>query len=257
MFGALAKSYYAEKLGKRPDEIFVVSVMPCTAKMFEARRPEMGRNGVPDVDSVLTTRELGQMIKEAGLDFRALPDEPMDLPFGLGSGAADIFANTGGVMEAALRTVYEVITGREVPFPKLHLAPIAGLEGVKEAAITLTGLKPDFAWLEGVTVKIAVAHGLSNARKVLEQVEAGTSPYHFVEIMTCPGGCIGGGGQPRMTTNAIREKRMAAIFAEDEGKTLRKSHENSEVLKLYAEWLGKPLGHKSHELLHTHYHAHG
>ncbi|HEY3353773.1 MAG TPA: NADH-dependent [FeFe] hydrogenase, group A6 [Polyangia bacterium] len=253
MFGAVAKTYYAAKLGRRPEEIFVVSVMPCTAKKLEARRPEMGRDGVRDVDAVLTTRELGEMIREAGLDFRALPDEAMDTPFGLSSGAADIFANTGGVMEAALRTVYEVVTGREVPFPKLHLTPIAGLDGVKEAALTLTGLKPAFAFLEGVTLRIAVAHGLANARRVLDDVRAGRSPYHFVEVMTCPGGCIGGGGQPRPTTDAVRHQRIAAIYAEDEGKALRKSHENRQIQRLYEEFLGAPLGEKSHALLHTHY----
>jgi NADP-reducing hydrogenase subunit HndD len=253
MFGALAKTYYAEKLGKKPADIYCVSVMPCTAKKFEARRPEFGRDGVPDVDAVLTTRELGRMIQQAGIDFVALPDEKMDAPFGLSSGAADIFGATGGVMEAALRTVHEVVTGRPLS-ADLHLRAIAGLQGVKEAALTITGAVPGFEFLEGVTVRVAVAHGLENARKVVEQVKAGTSPYHFVEVMTCPGGCIGGGGQPRRTSDEIRRQRLAALYAEDDGKQLRTSHMNAEVQALYRDFLEKPLGHRSHELLHTHYH---
>jgi NADP-reducing hydrogenase subunit HndD len=253
MFGAVAKTYYAKKLNKRPEDIFVVSIMPCTAKKFEAQRPEMTGSGVRDVDVVLTTRELGRMIKEAGIDFVSLPDEKMDAPLGLSSGAADIFANTGGVMEAALRTAYEIVTGRQLPFANLHVTPIEGLDGVKEAAVQITGTTPEWSFLEGVTVKIAVAHGLGNAHTLIERIRSGQGQYHFIEIMTCPGGCIGGGGQPRMTTNEIRKARIAAIYQEDEGKTLRKSHENPDIKKIYEEFLGRPLGEKSHHLLHTKY----
>jgi iron-only hydrogenase group A len=253
MFGAVAKTYYADKIGKRAEDIVVVSIMSCTAKKFEAARPEMVSSGVRDVDVVLTTRELGRMIQQSGIDFVSLPDEPMDSPLGISTGAADIFANTGGVMEAALRTVWEVVTGQELPFEDLHVAPIAGLEGVKEASATIRGALPEWSFLEGVTVNVAVAHGLGNARKVLEEVRAGRARWHFVEIMTCPGGCIGGGGQPRMTTDEVRRARIEAIYREDEGRALRKSHENPAVKQLYQEFLGKPLGHRSHELLHTRY----
>ena len=253
MFGAVAKSYYAEKLGKRPEDIFVASVMPCTAKKFEAQRPEMGRNGVPDVDVVLTTRELVRMIKQAGIDFNSLPDQAQDRPLGLSTGAADIFANTGGVMEAALRTVYEIVTGRPFPFENLHVAPIEGLEGIKEAEVLIEGAVPEWSFLEGVTVKVAVAHTLGNAQKVIDSIKSGEKAYHFVEIMTCPGGCIGGGGQPRLTTNAVREARIAAIYQEDEGRELRKSHENPAVIELYSEYLGDANGEKAHHLLHTDY----
>jgi iron only hydrogenase large subunit-like protein len=253
MFGAVAKSYYAEKLGKRPEDIFVASVMPCTAKKFEAQRPEMGRNGVPDVDVVLTTRELVRMIKQAGIDFASLPDQVQDRPLGLSTGAADIFANTGGVMEAALRTVYEIVTGKPFPFENLHVAPIEGLEGIKEAEVLIEGTVPEWSFLEGVTVKVAVAHTLGNAQKVIDAIKSGEKAYHFVEIMTCPGGCIGGGGQPRLTTNAVREARIAAIYQEDEGRELRKSHENPAVIELYSEYLGDANGEKAHHLLHTDY----
>lgn len=253
MFGAVAKTYYAQKIGKRPEEIVVVSVMPCTAKKFEAQRPEMTASGVRDVDYVLTTRELARMIKEAGIDFNALPDEQMDAPLGLSSGAADIFANTGGVMEAALRTAYEIVTGRELPVDNLHVKAIAGLGGVKEAALTITGAKKEWSFLEGVEVRVAVSHGLGNTRRLLEHIKANGSPYHFVEVMTCPGGCIGGGGQPRFTDDGVRLKRIAAIYSEDESKKMRKSHENPDVQTLYKEFLGAPLGEKSHHLLHTHY----
>jgi len=253
MFGALAKTYYAQLLGKSPKDIFVVSVMPCTAKKFEAQRPEMVASGVRDVDVVLTTRELGRMIKQAGLDFGSLPDDKMDSPIGMSSGAADIFANTGGVMEAALRTAYEIVTGRPLPFPNLHVAPIAGLEGVKEASVKITGTLPEWSFLEGVTANVAVAHGLGNARKVVERVKSGEANYHFIEVMTCPGGCIGGGGQPRLTTNEVRQARIQAIYKEDEGKKLRKSHDNPEIKQIYQEFLEKPLGKLSHKLLHTHY----
>lgn len=252
MFGAVAKTYYAKMLGIGHQDVFVVSVMPCTAKKFEAQRPEMNARGVQDVDAVLTTRELGRMIKQAGIDFHSLPDDKMDAPLGMSSGAADIFANTGGVMEAALRTAYEIVTGRPLPFDKLHVTPIMGLDGVKEASLKIEGTLPDWKFLEGVTVKIAVAHGLGNARKVIEDVKKGKE-YHFIEIMTCPGGCIGGGGQPRLTTNEVRKARIQAIYKEDEGKQVRKSHENPEIKQIYEEFLEKPLGHLSHKLLHTQY----
>jgi NADP-reducing hydrogenase subunit HndD len=255
MFGALAKTYYAAKIGVQPEDMYVVSIMPCTAKKYEAQRPEMADSGVRDVDVVLTTRELAQMIKQAGIDFRGLHDEKMDAPLGISTGAADIFAVSGGVMEAALRTAYEIVTGKDFPFADLHVAPIAGLEGVKEAAITIEETVPEWAFLKGATLKVAVAHGLGNAQKVIDRIKAGEAEYHFVEVMTCPGGCIGGGGQPRLTTNEMREKRIAAIYEEDEHRELRKSHENPEVNALYAEFLGTPLGEMSHHLLHTKYTA--
>lgn len=254
MFGAVAKTYLAEKLGKKPEDIYVVSVMPCTAKKFECSRPEMNDSGMErDVDVVLTTRELGRMIKQAGLDFRSLPDEDMDHPLGLSTGAADIFANTGGVMEAALRTAYELVTGRALPVDNLHVEPLAGLEGIKEASLTISGTTSDWSFLEGVTLKVAVAHSLGNARKLIERIKDGTAQYHFIEVMTCPGGCIGGGGQPRFTTNEVRVKRIGAIYKEDEGKKLRKSHENPHIKVIYDEFLKEPLGEKSHHLLHTEY----
>jgi iron-only hydrogenase group A len=253
MFGAVAKTYYADKIDKKPEELVVVSIMPCTAKKYEAQRPEMNSSGVRDVDIVLTTRELGKMIKQAGLEFETLEDGQMDSPLGLSSGAADIFGNTGGVMEAALRTVYEIVTGQECPFPELHVSPIAGLEGVKEAALTITETVPEWSFLNGVEVKVAVAHGLSNARKLIEKIQSGEASYHFVEVMCCPGGCIGGGGQPRFTDDSVRLARISALYKEDEGKKLRKSHENPDIKKIYDEFLKQPLGEKSHHLLHTHY----
>ncbi len=254
MFGAVAKTYYAQKIGVKAEDMVVVSVMPCTAKKFESQRAEMNGSGVRDVDYVLTTRELGRMIKEAGIDFLSLEDGKMDAPLGLGSGAADIFANTGGVMEAALRTAYEIVTGRQLPMENLHVKPVAGLDGIKEASLVITGTVPAWSFLEDVEVKLAVAHGLANARRLLESLKRGEKSYHFVEVMTCPGGCIGGGGQPRLTDDSVRLKRIGAIYAEDEGKALRKSHENEAVQQLYKEFLGAPLGEKSHHLLHTHYH---
>ncbi len=255
MFGAVAKTYYAQKIGKKAEDMIVVSVMPCTAKKFEAQRPEMTASGVADVDYVLTTRELAIMIKERGIDFMQLPDSAMDAPMGMASGAADIFANTGGVMEAALRTAYEVITGKELPMPNLHVKPISGLEGIKEATVKITNALPAWLFLNGVEVKVAVVHGLGNVRRLMDRIKRGEAHYHFIEVMTCPGGCIGGGGQPRFTDDSVRLKRIGAIYREDEGKQLRKSHENTAVNQLYKEFLGHPLGHKSHELLHTHYKA--
>jgi NADP-reducing hydrogenase subunit HndD len=253
MLGALAKTFYADKIGVPAKDIFVVSVMPCTAKKFEITRKEMFIDGQPNVDAVLTTRELARMIKESGIDFRSLEDGQFDNPLGYSTGAADIFAAPGGVMEAALRTVYEVVTGREVPFTHIDITPVRGLAQVKEAAITIENALPDFAFLNGVTVRVATTSGLVGAKKLLRQIADGTSPYHFIEVMGCPGGCISGGGQPRLTNNKIREARMKAIYAEDAGKVQRKSHENPFITQLYADFLEKPLGHKSHELLHTHY----
>ncbi|NLY43430.1 MAG: 2Fe-2S iron-sulfur cluster binding domain-containing protein [Clostridiaceae bacterium] len=253
MLGALCKTYFAQKIGLDPKNMFVVSVMPCTAKKFEVTRPEMTNDGYPNVDAVLTTRELARMIKDAGVDFRNLPDGQFDSPLGLSSGAADIFGTTGGVMEAALRTVYEIVTGRELPMEGLHVKPIMGLEKIKTAELKIEDAKDEWAFLNGFTIKVAVTSGLSGAAQLMEEIKRGTSPYHFIEVMGCPGGCISGGGQPRPVSNEIRQKRMEAIYKEDEGKTLRKSHENPFIQKLYEEYLGKPLGHKSHELLHTCY----
>ena len=253
MFGALAKTYYAQMAGVDPKDVVVVSVMPCTAKKFECVRDEMNDSGFQDVDYVLTTRELGQFIKEAGIDFMGLPDEEQDTPMGMSTGAADIFANTGGVMEAALRTVYEVVTGRELPTEGLHVAPVQGLEGLKEASLTFTGCVPEWSFLEGVTAKVAVAHGLSNAHKACELVAKGEAGYHFIEIMCCPGGCIGGGGQPRSTTDDVRKARIAAVYREDEGRPIRKSHANPAITAIYENFLGEIGGHKAHHLLHTHY----
>lgn len=254
MFGPVAKLYYAKKIGKKPEDMVVVSVMPCTAKKFEHQREEMNDSGLRDVDYVLTTRELGRMIKQSGIDFKSLPDGKMDSPLGMSSGAADIFANTGGVMEAAIRTAYEIVTGKELPLNGLHIEPIMGLDGVKKASLKITGTRKEWSFLEGVDLKIAVAHSLGNARKIIDAVKNG-EVFHFIEVMTCPGGCIGGGGQPRFTDNSVRLKRIQAIYKEDEGKKMRKSHENPEVIQLYKEFLGEPLSHKSHELLHTEYKA--
>lgn len=253
MLGALAKSYYAGKIKREPKDLFVVSIMPCTAKKSEIVRPEMKNNGLANVDAVLTTRELANMIKEMGIDFNNLPDEEFDSPLGMSTGAADIFGLTGGVMEAALRTVYELVTGRELPFDGLHVKPIVGLDQVKEAAVTITEPLADYKFLENVTVRVAVTSGLAGANKLMEQVANGTSPYHFIEVMGCPGGCIMGGGQPRSDDPNVRLKRLGGLYTEDEAKVLRKSHENPFIAQLYAEYLEHPNGHKSHELLHTHY----
>jgi len=255
MFGALAKTYYAESLGIDPAQMTVVSVMPCTAKKYEAARPEMASSGIRDVDYVLTTREVAQLIRAGGIDFTALEPETMDAPLGISSGAADIFANTGGVMEAALRTVHEVVTGRRLPTVDLHVAPLAGLSGVKEAELTFTDTVEQWRFLEGVTARVAVCHGLGNTATLLERIDRGEVEYHFVEIMSCPGGCIGGGGQPRITNDAVRTARIAAMYTEDERKDLRTSHENPAIQELYARFLGTPLGDRSHHLLHTAYAA--
>ena len=254
MFGAVLKSYYAKKIGKRPEDMFVVSIMPCTAKKTECARPELMNDGVPNVDAVLTTRELGDMIKMMGIDFLSLPDEEFDAPLGLSTGAADIFGVTGGVMEAALRTVYEIVTGRELPFPNLHVSPIVGLDQVKEATIKFENVLPEWKAAEGFEAKIAVTSGFAGARKLMQQIKDGKSPYHFIEVMGCPGGCITGGGQPRPKGDIrdTRQKRLEAIYGEDERKPLRKSHENPALMAFYKEW-GDPGCHASHEYLHTHY----
>jgi NADH-quinone oxidoreductase subunit G/NADP-reducing hydrogenase subunit HndD len=242
MFGALAKTYYAEKAGVDPEDVFVVSIMPCTAKKFECERTEMSVvNGVPDVDAVLTTREAAKMVREMGLDFPNLPDGQFDDPLGISTGAAVIFGATGGVMEAALRTVYEVVTGTTLE--NIDLVDVRGLQGVKEATVKVGDLD----------VKVAIASGLGNAKKLMDKIAAGEADYHFIEIMCCPGGCLGGGGQPIPTTTEVRMARMKGIYDEDSGLTIRKSHENPAVIALYEEFLEKPNSHKSHQLLHTQY----
>lgn len=246
MFGAVLKSYYAEKMGIDPAKIFVVSVMPCTAKKYEAQRPELSANGLADVDVVLTTRELARMIKEAGIDFNNLEDRQFDDPMGEATGAAVIFGATGGVMEAALRTVAEVVEGKS--FDNVEYTAVRGVEGIKEATIEIGGMK----------VKAAVANGLGNARKLLDSIRAGEAEYHFIEIMACPGGCVNGGGQPIQPSSVrswtdLRAERAKAIYEEDANLPIRKSHENPIIKVLYDEYFGEPGSHKSHELLHTHY----
>jgi iron-only hydrogenase group A len=253
MFGALAKTFYAQKRNLDPSKVVSVSIMPCTAKKFEADRPEMRSSGFKDVDFVLTTRELAVMIKQAGIDFRNLEAAKYDSIMGDSTGAAVIFGATGGVMEAALRTAYEIVTGREVPFGNLNIIPVRGMDGIKEATVKIEGCVEAWKFLEGAELKIAIAHGLVNANKIMKLVKEGKADYHFIEIMGCPGGCIGGGGQPIPTSLAIRQKRMKAIYSEDEHMTLRKSHQNPDVIAIYKEFLDQPNGHKSHELLHTHY----
>jgi len=242
MLGALAKTYFAKKAGVDPKDIVVVSVMPCTAKKFECSRPEMTDSGFKDVDYVLTTREFARMIKQAGINFDSLADGYYDDPLGEYTGAATIFGATGGVMEAALRTAYEVATGKTLT--NIEFAAVRGLEGIKEATIPVEGIGD---------LRVAVAHGLGNARKLVERVKEGKTTYHFIEIMACPGGCIGGGGQPIPVNNEIRALRAKALYMEDEHLTYRKSHENPAIKRMYEEFLGEPLGEKSHHLLHTHY----
>ena len=253
MFGVLAKTYYAKARNLDPETVVSVSIMPCTAKKFEAARPEMLDSGYRDVDYVLTTRELAIMIKQAGIDFMKMEDAHFDRLMGESTGAAVIFGATGGVMEAALRTVYELVTGREVPFENLNIIPVRGMDGVREASIKIENPVEEWAFLDGVELKCAVAHGLVNAKKVMDAIRSGQSDYHFVEIMACPGGCLGGGGQPIPTSPEIRRKRAEAIYAEDAGMPLRKSHQNPEIIKIYKDFLGSPMSEKSHHLLHTHY----
>lgn len=253
MFGALVKTYYAKAKKIDPSKIVSVSIMPCTAKKFEAARPEMRDSGFRDVDYVLTTRELAIMIKQAGIDFLRLPDMHFDRLMGESTGAGVIFGATGGVMEAALRTAYELVTGREVPFENLNITPVRGMEGLKEASIIIDNPLKEWSFLEGVQLKCAVAHGLANAKIVMDSIKKGDADYQFVEFMACPGGCLGGGGQPIPTNPEIRKRRALAIYAEDAGMPLRKSHQNPEIIKIYKDFLGKPLGEKSHKLLHTTY----
>ena len=248
MEGAMIKTYYAEKMGIDPKTIRVVSVMPCTAKKYEEQRPELGHDGLRDVDAVITTRELARMIKEAGINFNALPDEDFDPMLGASTGAGVIFGATGGVMEAALRTAYETVTGETLGKVDFHAC--RGLEGVKEATVDVGGLK----------LNIAVAHGTGNAARLLDAVRAGEKTYHFIEIMGCPGGCVNGGGQPIVTARQRMDcdpktLRAAALYNEDADKPLRKSHENPEIQALYRDFLGEPNSHKAHELLHTTYTA--
>ncbi len=255
MMGAVVKSYYAKKIGVDPKDIYVVSIMPCTAKKYEISRPEMTNDGVPNVDAVLTTREFARMIRAMGVDFTHLEDSDFDAPLGFSSGAADIFGVTGGVMEAALRTVYELVTGREAPFDNLHFTPIVGMDAIKEGEVKFENVKPEYSYLEGVTARVAVTSGVKNADVLLKEVEEGKSPYLFIEVMGCPGGCINGGGQPRAITRSenYMKDRMAALYAEDESKTIRKSHENPAIIDLYNEFLGEAGGETAHHLLHTTY----
>ena len=255
MQGAILKSYYAEKKGIDPRDIFVVSIMPCTAKKDEKERDQLQVNGLKDVDAVLTTRELAKMIKRAGILFTRLPDEEFDQDLmGDYTGAGVIFGVTGGVMEAALRTVYFVLTGKE--HEAIKFEQVRGFEGVREASLDINGM----------TVNVAIAHGMKNAKVLLDEIREGKSKYHFIEIMGCPGGCIAGGGQPIVRScflpheeddilDTYREKRAKALYSEDERLTLRQSHRNPQIQKLYDEFLGKPNSHKAHELLHTHYQA--
>ncbi|MBN1437141.1 MAG: iron hydrogenase small subunit [Sedimentisphaerales bacterium] len=241
MMGAVIKSFFAQQKKLMPENIFSVSVMPCTAKKFEAQRPEMLNDNIPDVDAVLTTRELALMIRRGGIDLDAIKPENADSPFGQRSSAGKLFGASGGVMEAAARTAYFLLTGQELS--ELKIQPLRGLKGIKEARFQIGDLD----------VGVAVASGLGNARKLLEQIKNGRDDLHFIEIMTCPGGCIAGGGQPfNADINAVT-KRMKALYTIDRDDTLRVSHKNQEVQKLYDEFLGKPLGEKSHHLLHTHY----
>ena len=246
MFGAIIKSYYAKKMNINPKDIVVVSIMPCTAKKSECKRIEMSVDGNVDVDYVLTTRELARMIKEAGIDFNLVSSEHYDNPMGDGTGAGVIFGATGGVMEAAIRTVYEITTKK--PLKNIEIKSVRGIEGIKETTVQIGEL----------TLKAAVASGTGNARKLLEMIKSGEKEYHFVEIMACPGGCVNGGGQP-IQSSAVRAKfdlrseRAKAIYAEDVQLKVRKSHENESIKKLYKEFLGEPGGKISHNILHTHY----
>ena len=248
MFGSVAKTFYAEKMGIDPKDIFVVSVMPCTAKKFEAERTDYSAvKGLADIDASITVRELARMIKKAGINFRAIPDAEFDAPFGLGSGAGTIFGATGGVMEAALRTAYEVVTGKELTDLATFNA-VRGVEGVKEASYDL----------DGVTVNVAVASGLANAKKVLEMVKSGEKKYDFIEIMACPGGCVNGGGQPIVPASVrnfedVRALRAAGLYNDDANLPVRKSHQNPDIKAIYDEFFGEPGSHKAHDILHTGY----
>ncbi len=241
MMGAIIKSFFAEREKIDPAKIFSVSIMPCTAKKFEADRPEMEQNSLPDIDAVLTTRELGRILQLYGIDLENMPNEPADSPFGQRSTAGKLFGATGGVAEAAVRTAYAVLTGKELPIQELK--PLRGLDPIKEAHLTVGDLE----------VGVAVCSGLANARKLLDQIREGRDDIHMIEVMTCPGGCIAGGGQPRGTDPQAVSKRMQMLYKIDRTEQLRVSHQNEEVQRLYREFLGEPNSHKAHELLHTHY----
>ncbi|MGD9994362.1 MAG: NADH-dependent [FeFe] hydrogenase, group A6 [Salinivirgaceae bacterium] len=242
MFGAIAKTYFAEKIQTKREDMVVVSVMPCLAKKYECQRDEFATDGNPDVDFSISTRELANLIKGANIDFNLLPDEDFDNPLGESTGAAVIFGTTGGVIEAAVRTAYELQTKKKLE--KVDFEQLRGLEGVREATIDFNGLP----------IRIGIAHGLGNARKLLEDIKAGKSDFHAIEIMACPGGCIGGGGQPlHHGDSSILKARQMAIYQEDKNKPIRKSHENPFIVKLYEEYLGHPMSEKAHHLLHTHY----
>nr|WNF20792.1 hydrogenase [synthetic construct] len=288
MMGAMVKTYLSEKQGIPAKDIVMVSVMPCVRKQGEADREWfcVSEPGVRDVDHVITTAELGNIFKERGINLPELPDSDWDQPLGLGSGAGVLFGTTGGVMEAALRTAYEIVT--KEPLPRLNLSEVRGMDGIKETNITMVpapgskfeellkhraaaraeaaahGTPGPLAWdggagftsedgRGGITLRVAVANGLGNAKKLITKMQAGEAKYDFVEIMACPAGCVGGGGQPRSTDKAITQKRQAALYDLDERNTLRRSHENEAVNQLYKEFLGEPLSHRAHELLHTHY----
>ena len=245
MFGAIAKSYYAEKIGVKPEDLIVVSVMPCQAKKYEAARPEFAPNNVRDVDYVVTTRELCRMFKEAGVNLANMEDEEFDSPLGLSSGAADIFGVTGGVLEAACRSVYYLLNGKNLEADAINFRAVRGLDGIKEATVEIA---------PGKTIKVAACSGLGNARTVLEMVRKDPNRFQAIEIMACPGGCINGGGQPYLHgETSLLEKRMKGLYTEDEQKTLRLSHENADIKQLYAEYLGQPGSEKAHHLLHTKY----
>lgn len=254
MFGAVIKTYYAQLNNINPEDIVTVALMPCSAKKFECNRPEMYDSGYKDVDFGLTTREMAQMIKEAGLYLPGLPESEFDNPFDESSSGL-IFGATGGVMESALRTAHELVTGRPVPFKNLEILPCRGFTGVRQASVKLENVKPEWSFLEGVDLNFMIAHGTANAKKVMEALKRGElNNIHFVEIMACPGGCIGGGGQPIPTNKEIRAKRAEAIYQEAKGLTIQKSFENPAITKIYSEFLTDgPCGHLSHKLLHTHY----
>jgi len=242
MFGAIAKTYFADKINVKREDLIVVSIMPCLAKKYECQRDEFKVGGNPDVDYSISTRELASLIKRANMNLKGMSKGDFDAPLGESTGAGVIFAATGGVIEAAARSAYELHTGKELK--TVDFKELRGLDGIRQATI-------DF---DGLPIKIGIAHGLGNARKLLEDVRAGNSEFHAIEIMACPGGCIGGGGQPlHHGDSTIIQKRFEAIYKEDAGKKLRKSHENPYIQKLYKEFLGKPMSEKSHHLLHTHY----
>ncbi len=242
MFGAISKTYFAEKMGIKREDLVVVSVMPCLAKKYEAQRDEFKVNGNPDVDFSISTRELAHLIKEFNINFADLEEQDFDRPLGESTGAAVIFGATGGVIEAATRTAYEIQTGKKLD--KIDFEQLRGMEGIRSATVDFNGLP----------INIGIAHGLGNARKLLEDVRSGKANYHAIEVMACPGGCIGGGGQPLHHGDInILKARTAAIYREDADKPIRKSHENPYIIKLYEEFLGKPMSEKAHHLLHTHY----